>query len=90
MLNRGASVAKVRGNATPRPLKLLAGVHRPHTAVSGTSRLRRAHSVYSRAPNFFRVPGPLNLCFNHWGAYNAAEGADTEAGGRCRSKEGLS
>jgi len=49
------------------PQKLLASAPRPHTAVNGTSRLRVAPSAYSRAPNFFGVPGPLNLYFNYYG-----------------------
>jgi len=28
--------------------------------------LRGAPSAYNRAPNFFRVPEPPNLYFNHW------------------------
>jgi len=54
-------VVEVRGNAgnaVPGPLKLPASVPRPHTAVSSTSKLRGAPSVYSRARIFFRVPGP--------------------------------
>jgi len=52
-------VAKVRGNAVPGPLKLLASVPGPHTAVNGTiSRLRRAPSADSRAPNFSEFLGP--------------------------------
>ena len=60
-------MVKVRGNAgnaVPGPLKLLASVPRPHTAVNGTNRLRGPRpSAYSRAPNFFSVPGPPNLYF---------------------------
>jgi len=54
-------VVKVRGNvgnAVPGPLKLLARVPRPHTAVNGTSELKIAPSADSRAPIFSEFLGP--------------------------------
>ena len=59
LLVHGWAVVKVRRNAEERrswaPKNC---VPKPHTAVNGTSRLRGAPSAYSRAPIFFRVPGP--------------------------------
>jgi len=63
------AVVKVRGNARERRswALIIAGKRsRPHTAINGSSTLRGAPSAYSRAPNFFRVPWPPNLYFNHW------------------------
>jgi len=39
-------------------------VPRPHTAVNGTSRLRGAHSAYSRAPIFSEFLGPQIYALN--------------------------